>query len=338
MFRSLCFSLASLTAATSVLAQPAPPVEGDKGDAKALLQSGLKLFAAKDYLGALSVFETAYARFPSGKILLNIGTTLRKLDRRAEAANAYQRYLDADDGDPAKRPEVSKVLAELDADLGILEITVTPADAELQVGVGRWTPAAQLAKVRVDAGDVVVRARKPGYVATEQSVSLGAGTRRSVALALAAEPEVTTSGGGTGVEGGVQATLEPEARSRLGAFGVAHIDPANQGMAVLVGLTADTVSRLQVQVAAVLGPSYGMYAGATFAFLDGRVRPIIAAGVPVFFSDGARLSLRAAAGVELALNRHFALIAELGVEYAVNPEPSITPTLFIPALGATARL
>src|SRR5262249_12093548 len=31
--------------------------DGDKGDAKSLLSSGLKLFAAKDYLGALSVFE-----------------------------------------------------------------------------------------------------------------------------------------------------------------------------------------------------------------------------------------------------------------------------------------
>jgi hypothetical protein len=338
MFRTLCFTLASLTAATAALAQPAPsPVEGDKGDARALLQSGLKLFAAKDYLGALSVFETAYARFPSGKILLNIGTTLRKLDRNAEAANAYQRYLDAEDGDPAKRPEVAKVLAELDADLGVIDISVTPADAELQIDTGTWMPAAQLAKVRVNAGEVIVRGRKAGFVAAGQTVTVGAGTTQSVALSLAVENADAKPGVVIG-DDGVETTVVPATRSRLGAFGVAHIDPANQGMAALVGLTADTVSRLQVQVAAVLGPSYGMYAGATFAFLDGRVRPMLAAGVPVFFSDGARVSLRAAAGVELALNRHFALIAELGVEYAVNPEPSITPTLFIPAVGATARL
>src|ERR1043165_5361740 len=96
-----------VVAATMARAQPAQ--DADKLDAKALMQSGLKLYAAKDFLGALAVFRTAYARFPSAKILLNIGTTLTRLDRKAEAANVYQRYLDAADADPARKTEVKKV-------------------------------------------------------------------------------------------------------------------------------------------------------------------------------------------------------------------------------------
>jgi hypothetical protein len=326
--------LASVLAASTAYAQPAEP---GKGDAKALLQSGLKLFAAKDYLGALSVFETAYARFPSGKILLNIGTTLLKLERNADAANAYQRYLDAKDGDPAKRAEVEKVVADLDRSLGVLEITVEPTEAEVQVGAKNWVAAAEVARHRVDRGTITVRARKTGFVEAEQSVRVDGGQKREVALVLAAEPVITTTTA-TSTDGGIRAGVVPESRSRLGAIAKAHIDPSNKGAAVIVGLTADVINRVQVQATALLGPASGAYVGGSFAFLDGRVRPTLAAGVPVFFSDGPRVAVRGAAGVELAINRHFAVIAELGVEYLVNPEPGVSSTLFIPAIGATARL
>ncbi len=77
------------------------------------------------------------------------------------------------------------------------------------------------------------------------------------------------------------------------------------------------------------------------------MRPFIALGVPVFSSSGARGAARAAAGLELAANRHFAVILELGVERALNPPDSITvggmtrtldKTLFIPAVGVSTRL
>jgi len=67
------------------------PAASDKRAAKALMQSGLKLFAAKDFLGALARVPDRLRRFASAKILLNIGTTLSRLDRKAQAANVYQR-------------------------------------------------------------------------------------------------------------------------------------------------------------------------------------------------------------------------------------------------------
>lgn len=336
---AVALSLLASTGA-SVHAQPAPADGVDKGDAKSLMASGLKLFAAKDYLGALSVFQTAYVRFPSGKILLNIGTTLVKLDRKAEAANAYQGYLDAPDADPAKKAEVQKVLAGLDVEVGVLEVTVTPADAELQIDKGEWTPAAKLARTRIAPGSVTVHARKAGYLAGEQASTVAAGGTRQIALVLEAEPVVTGGGtGGTaGGTGGLVGRTEIEPPSKLGLLALAHADFQNKGGAGLVGLAYDVFDRVQVQAAAILGPSSGAYAGLAVAVLTGRVRPVVVAGVPIFVANGARVGVRGAAGVQVAFNRHIAAVAEVGVEHVFNAEDGIEKTLFIPAVGVIGRL
>src|SRR5262247_3006086 len=117
--------VASLLAAPRAFAQQPPQPDPSKMDAKALMQTGVRLLEAKDYLGALAVFKDAYARFPSAKILLNIGTTQKLLNRNAEAANTYQRYLDSKDADPARRAEITQILADIDKVVGRLEISVT---------------------------------------------------------------------------------------------------------------------------------------------------------------------------------------------------------------------
>ena len=321
-------------------AQPKP--SGDKVDAKALMQSGVKLLEAKDYLGALAVFRDAYSRFPSAKILLNIGTTLRLLDRHAEAANAYQRYLDASDASAQKKPEVTKVLAELDKKAGVVEITVTPDDAEVRLaatGEEKWVAAAAVKRVRVKPGAIELEARRDQYKPATKTATIAAGESQTIAIALERIPDVVVPvGPAIPVDDGVTATVTPRGpRSRIGVLALAHLD-IPEGGAALVGLTVDVTSRIQVQGAAILGPVYGGYAGASVAVLPGRFRPIVSAGMPIFASDGARFAVRGAGGLELLINRHVALIAELGVEYMLNPEEDIKSTRFIPAVGASGRL
>src|ERR1700704_4809066 len=98
------YVLAILLVANVAAAQPT----GGKGDAKSLMQTGAHLLEAKDYIGALAAFKAGYAQFPSAKFLLNMGTTQKLLDRKADAANSYQRYLDSADTDPAKHDEVTQ--------------------------------------------------------------------------------------------------------------------------------------------------------------------------------------------------------------------------------------
>jgi hypothetical protein len=347
----------SLVAAACLLgggvarAQPAPapaPAKpsGDKVDAKALMQSGVRLLEAKDYLGALAVFKDAYARFASAKILLNIGTTLRLLDRKHEAANAYQRYLESPDADPAKKTEVAAAIAQLDKGVGRLEISVTPADAEVQVNDDDWVPAEKLKLHRVAQGQFTVKARKDKFQTEARSAQITGGEKAGIAIVLTALPEdkvfvpvPATTPIPTDRDAGVRAELPDDApRSRLGGFAMLHIDPPRKGGAALLGATVDALPNLQVQAAAIVGPYYGGFGGASYAFLSGTYRPFAAAGLLVFGSAGARFALRVGGGLEIALTRHVALLAELGVEYVINNESDINKAVLIPAIGASARL
>lgn len=326
----------------SVLAHAQPA--GDKTDAKALMQSGVKLLDAKDYLGALAVFRDAYARFPSSKILLNIGTTLKLLKRDADAANVYQRYLDAADADPKRVPEVKRILADIDRAVGTLAITATPADAEVQIG-DEWLHGAALAAVRVAPGSIVLHARAPKHKDLERAVTAAAGAKQVVALALDAIPDPVVAPPAPVIVTPVEphdelhaSVAEPYARGRVGAFARAHVDALHAGAAGIVGATIATVAGLDVQVGAILGPTFGGYAGASYAFLTGAYRPYVAAGAPIFVSHGARVALRGAAGLEVFVHRHAALTIEAGVEDLLNREMTVKSRLaFVPAIGIVVR-
>ena len=331
-----------LVAARPAAAQPA----GDKTDAKALMASGLKLFQAKDYLGALAVFRDAYGRFPSSKILLNIATTLKQLNRNAEAANTYQRYLDAQDSDPAKKADVAKVIGDLDAKVGVVEMALTPADAEIQLaGEDDWHPAGEAAHYRVPPGPFTVRVRHDKFQPAEISGEVAAGKRTPLKVTLAPIPAATdspmkvTTGparvGGGEVDDNAALTANP---SRFGALAVAHIDVAHSGAAARVVATIELIPRLQAEVGAILGPSSGGYAGARYAFLPGRFRPVLAAGMPLFIKDGAHVAIRGAAALEIIVTPHISVVVEAGIERVLNPGMNYVETLFIPAVGAAARL
>lgn len=329
--------LAPITATVAV-AQPA----GDKTDAKALMASGLKLFQAKDYLGALAVFRDAYSRFASPKILLNIATTLKQLDRNAEAANTYQRYLDAPDADAAKKADVGKVLAEIDIKVGILELTV-PDDAEVQIaGEEEWHPAAEVVQYRVAPGKFTVRARRDKYQPGQVSGEVAAGKRTALKITLAVIPVASV--------GAPVVTQEPTGEvdevpppapglsARFGAYALAHVDIANKGGAARVAATFEIIPRLQAELGALIGPSSGVYIGARYGFLPGRFRPVLAVGAPIFFEDGARVAIRGAAGLEVVLSSHISVIVEAGIERVLNPGMNYVETVFVPAIGAAGRL
>ena len=328
------------------------PKDDKKIDAKSLMQSGVKLLEAKDYLGALAVFRDAYSRFPSTKILLNIGTTLKLLDRNAEAANTYQRYLDDKDADKSRRAEIAGVLANIDKTVGVVEVEVTPNDGEVQLGDGDWQPAASAKLVRVSAGKIAIRARKDGYKPDEKRAQLDPGEHVQVSIVLAELPKIQPPPVVAIAHIDTRTVIVPEGpRSRVGALVATHIDAIHGGAAVLIGATSDIVAGLEVQAAVMLGPGIvaksdndldrpklGVYVGASYAFLPGKLRPIVAAGVPIFASNGARYAIRVAAGVEYVLNRHLALIGEIGGERNLNPETDIGKMLLVPSIGAMGRL
>ena len=329
--------LIALLAPAVAIAEPTP----DKTDAQSLMQSGVKLLEAKDYLGALAVFKNAYERFPSAKILLNIGTTLKLLGRDADAANAYQRYLEDSGTDPKRRAEVEKLIAKIDKTVGRVELTVTPSDAQVAIDDDDWLHVVRAAKWRVTPGHHEIHARRDGYDAGTKSIDVAAGESAAITLALAETPKPVAPTVAEPVGAGIRAApvivAPPEARSRFGALVFGHFDIPHGG-AALVGATADITDRIAVRAAAILGPHVGGYVGGVVAILPHTYRPYISAGLPVFASNGARYSIRGAAGFEYELNRHLAISIEAGVEHTFDPEMNVKPTAFVPAAGIVGRL
>jgi hypothetical protein len=340
MIASVRMALGLVCVATAVVAaQPAPDKKpsADKKTASELYDDGNKQFEAGKYIQALAFFKEAYSLLPNPKIQLNIAVTLNKLNRIADAANAFQHYIDLPDADPSMKPEIEKALVDMDKKLGTLEITVTPPDAEVQINLGEWLPAAEVKLYRISEGKFEVRARKEGYTPDTKSAQIRAGEKAAVPIALALVP-VKTKEVIKIVPGGIVGQVQPEGpRARLGAFALEHLDIPHSGAATFVGITFDVIDRLQIQGAAIVGGTYGGYVGVAFAVLPGKFRPIVVAGMPIFMSDGARYGVRGAGGFELQVNRHLALIAELGVEHTFNPNVT-EDTLFIPAIGASGRL
>jgi hypothetical protein len=357
-------SLAIVSIAASAAAQPSPQPEPKKtptADVKALNQHGIELLDQKQYDQALAVFKEAYARFKSAKILLNLGTTLNLLNRKAEAANEYQRYLDASDSDPSRHGEVKSVLADLDKSVGRLRIDVSPADAEVQVEVAKamiatdeWHPRAEVVLWRVEPGDITVRARREGYQPGAQTTTVAAGHEAAVRVALVAVPKQ----GPIVVEAPVQ---HEGPRARFGARATMHASVYPRiGSAVLVGATMDATRQLEIDAGMLLGPGLvssassnmyaiqppwiGAYVGATFAFLTGRWRPIVSGEIPLFIEkdatmqNQARFALRLAGGVEWVATRQLALTLELGFESNLAPDSDIKSIAIVPALGVAGRL
>ncbi len=332
-------TLVSIGLASSAALAETPQPTPDKKDLKLkgaveLRDLGNKLFEEKNYLGALAVYKEAYERFPNVKILINIGITLNKLERFADAANALQKYVDDKDADPAMRPEFAKAIADIDKSVGVLELQVDPPDTQIQVNDGDWIAPTKL--YRVPAGNVTINGKKDGYRAETKTLSINAGERQTVTLGLSLLPRQTDTKV-VYVDTGLGAQAEGP-RSRVGAYAMEHLDIPHKGAATLIGVTFDVIDRVRVEGAAILGPNYGGFAGATVALLTGKFRPIVSVGVPIFISDGARYGMRGAGGLELQLSRHLALVAELGVEYMLNPEDDIKELVFIPAVGALGRL
>lgn len=325
--------------------------ETAKNEARALLQGGNKLLEKGDRAGALALFESAYAKFPSPLILINIGTTLRELDREPEAANAYARFVAAPGDFTDRVPKIKKLLAELDRSLGTLEITVDPADAEVSIGGAPFAPATLLPAWRARPGDVVVRARKDGFEPAEQTVDVRRGKSLAVSLTLKptaaaapTPPPVTPVpveiDDGSNTE--VGARVEPARTARLGFTARALIDGRGRGAAGSAGALVRVHDRVELVGAAIFANpgelTLGAYAAAHLELGRGAWRPRAVVGMPLIFDDGPRVSGRAAVGVGWYPAPRFAVVVELGGEYGFNPADDIDAFQFTPIVGAEAHL
>jgi PEGA domain-containing protein len=178
--------VASLLLASIAAAQDAAVRE----EARNLLHEGNSLYDKGDFPAALDRFRRAYAKLPSPKILLNIGTTLRRIGKEGEAAEAYELYLRRIGPEvPAdKRAQVGAVLHEIDEKLGRIRIEVNVEGASVRLD-GEAKGVSPLGhSVRVDPGIHRAEAERDGYQPDMGEIEVEAGQERLIFLRLREVP------------------------------------------------------------------------------------------------------------------------------------------------------
>jgi hypothetical protein len=106
----------------------------DRAKAQTLIGEGAALYERGDYLGALEKFNSAYAAYPSSKILFNLGQANRLLGRPLEALDAYQRFLnEVPNASREERADAQSWLEKLQGSLGQIAIACQSNGAEISV-------------------------------------------------------------------------------------------------------------------------------------------------------------------------------------------------------------
>jgi hypothetical protein len=123
-----------------------------------------------------------------------------------------------------------------------------------------------------------------------------------------------------------------------------------RGFAVGAGVVFPVTDSFQMELEGMKSDIWGAYIGARYLFLTGFLRPYAGAGLPLFFFTDdmnhfqVAVGGRLAGGLELVINGHFSVEAELGIEEYFNVSGVVykgqmfEQTSFVPTLGVIGRL
>ena len=322
--------------------------EGDKkAEAKLLVREAFEHVYEGEHALALAKFQQAHEVYPSPKILLNIGTTFKKLGRYAESAKVYEDYLRHPDSDKAREAEVRRELMEAEALVARLRIEVNVADAKLLVD-GHPVVLDDKGSVRVDPGSHSIVADKDGYESRTISVhGVKSGEARTVRLGLVSFEErqrASERERALAFEQGQAAALSVikkesiDTGRRFGAVAAMAIAVQEPAFSAVLGATYGATSRIDAELSAILGGEFGAYVGGRYFITAGRVRVSGSGGVPIFFIDGVNPGIRVGAAAGVLVNNNFGITVDLGVEHYFSLPGELDSTLFVPRLAIEGRL
>lgn len=172
---SLVFALAL----SPISAHAAPP-----DTARELAAAAANKARSAEFDAAVALYEQAFAQDPSPVLLLNIAVIRDRQGRVFDAIEAYERHLALED-DPAARKASAERLAVIRVGApGRVSVTGVPPGAEVFID-GRSVGRVPIAAADLPAGTYALRISHPGYVALESTVTVTAGSRKTVEAALA---------------------------------------------------------------------------------------------------------------------------------------------------------
>lgn len=329
-------------------------------EAKALFKEANQLAEEGNYAGAAELFRTAYARFPSSKILWNLATVLERMDRKAEAADTYAQYILNKDSDVKKRTEAAQRLVALEAQVGKLQILVPEPGASVVLD-GRQIGQGTSFTVRVDPGGHTVVAERVGAPAAAATIDVPVGTERAITLrpgaivgqperpaesvpapAAVARPAPPPPAGPAEAEPAVVTAMAParatlDHRGQLGLTVRSETDARTGETGPSAGLTFGATSWLEVAALVLIQENKGARVSASAFALDGAWKPFARLGVPMFFVDGARPGVHVAGGLLWDVAPYAGVLLDAGIEhFPTVPEP-FKKTAVVVGVGVQAR-
>jgi hypothetical protein len=156
-------------------------------EARAHFEAGVSLLQDPDgarYEEAYREFLIAYEQSKSPRILGNVGLCAMKLERDAEAIDAYARYLEeVSDVDPVEREQIRKDLLTLKSGVVRVTLTVSPPGAKV-VDVRIAVRGEPVTNVYSPNGDKITLGVRPGHHVLRAKV----GDRESAAVEVDATP------------------------------------------------------------------------------------------------------------------------------------------------------
>lgn len=152
--------------------------------ARALFREGLAKYEAHDYTAAIQKYREAYARWKNPKILANIGTAAWEAGRYAEAAEAYDQFLDEAPPNDPTRAEVEKAKKDVLPKVGTLDVRVAGGGTAALTLDGKSIETAHPDRIRVEPGVHTVEGVGAGGLRGRQLANVLAGATVVVELTL----------------------------------------------------------------------------------------------------------------------------------------------------------
>lgn len=179
-----------LIVALAAAATPALAQDANADGAEALFRRGNELYKEQRWAEAEAAYEEAFRRTRAHDIAANLGYAELYQGKHREAAEhlSFAVRSWAPTGNADKKRYAEERLALAKKEIGTLRIKVNVADAEVLVDGARVGVSPLDAEVFVEAGAHAVEARRAGYREARESVQVGKGEEREVALALEAMP------------------------------------------------------------------------------------------------------------------------------------------------------
>ena len=157
-------------------------------EARAAFQDGVQQYANRQFAEALESFRRAYRLRPHPSVLVNIANCYMNLDRPADAAATFERFL----GDPTANPppqqraEVERALTEARSRMATITVIVNPpgSDVYLDGDLVGSSPLRQ--PLRTGPGPHVIEARERSGASVQHQVRVEGGGTMTLTLDVTA--------------------------------------------------------------------------------------------------------------------------------------------------------